>query len=561
MRAILALVSIFLLTPQLLFGSTEIIAERAALTTVSPEATKVGLGVLAAGGNAIDAAVAVSFALAVTHPQAGNLGGGGFLVYRDAESRAVWTLDYREVAPAAASRDMYLDEKGEPRPEASTVGPLAAGVPGAVAGLEAMHQRFGSRPWRELVEPAIALAREGFTWRPIDVAHLEEARKNRRIDQFPTTASMFFPGGSPLPVGVRVRQPDLARTLERIASGGARDFYRGTTASILLDAMRKDGGIISARDLREYQPTWRAPIRIDYLDYSIYTMAPPSAGGLLLAQMLQILKAYDLGSFGHQTPGYLHLLAEAGRRAYLDRNQYIGDPATARIPYALLFSEERAASWRRSLDLARATPTKTLVATGVAAQPGETTHFSIVDSFGNIASVTTTINTFFGSGYLVPQAGFLLNNEMDDFTTAPGKPTAYGLVQGSANAIEPNKKMASSMTPTIILRNENPFLVLGSPGGGTIPTSVLQVFLNVTVFGMSIGEAVDAPRFHHQAWPDQISWEAGRVSLDLLAQLNAMGHATKENESIGDVHAILIDDEGKLHAAADSRRGGLAGGF
>jgi gamma-glutamyltranspeptidase / glutathione hydrolase len=554
------LVLLLLLAALPLAGQTEIAAERAALSTVSPEATKTGLTVLASGGNAIDAMVAVSFALSVTHPSAGNIGGGGFLVYYEKATDSVWTLDYREVSPAAATRSMYLDDEGKPKSQASTVGPLAAAVPGTIAGLAEAHAKFGSRPWRELVEPAVSLAREGFRWRAIDVTHFAEAQKNRQIERFPSTAAIFFPEGEPLGVGTIVRQPELAKTLQRIAANGAREFYEGTTARLIVDAMRKDGGIISARDLREYEPTWRAPIRIDYRDYQIFTMAPPSAGGLLLGEMLQILEAYDLESFGRQTPLALHLLSEVARRAYLDRNRYLGDPATTRIPYTALFSPERASGWRSSIDLSRATPTASLVPESRGAEPGETTHFSIVDEQGNIASVTTTINTFFGNGYLVPGAGFLLNSEMDDFTIAPGTPTAYGLIQSDANAIGPSRKMASSMTPTIVFRNGEPFLVLGSPGGGSIPTTVLQVFLNVTTYGMRIGEAIAAPRFHHQAWPDRILFEEGRASLDLLSTLNQLGHATRAQDTIGDVHALMFQD-GKIYAAADARRGGMAGGF
>ncbi|HEY0591071.1 MAG TPA: gamma-glutamyltransferase [Thermoanaerobaculia bacterium] len=541
-------------------AQTALVVERAAISTVSPEATKIGLGVLAAGGNAIDAAVAASFALAVSHPSAGNIGGGGFLVYYDAATREVWTLDYREVAPAAATRTMYIGQDGKPAPEASTVGPLAAGVPGSVAGLAEAHARFGSMPWKSLVEPAAALASEGFAWRPVDAAHLEDAQKNRRIDRFPSTAALLFRDGHPPAAGDIIKQPDLARTLRRIADGGPREFYEGTTAKLLLEAMRRDGGIISARDLRDYRPAWRAPIRIDCGEYRIFTMAPPSAGGVLLAEMLQILKPYALRDFGFQTPAYLHILAEAERRAYLDRLQYVGDPSSTRIPYGALFSDERAAQWRASIALDRATPTRELAPQMKALEPRETTHFSLVDASGNIASVTTTINEFFGSGYLVPEAGFFLNDEMDDFTTAPGHPTAFGLVQGEANAIQPGKKMVSSMTPTIVFRGEDPFLVLGSPGGGTIPTTVLQVFLNVTAFGMPLGDAVAAPRYHHQAWPDEIRWERGRAPLELLDALNRIGHATKEVAPIGDVHAIMFKD-GKIHVAADARRGGLAGGF
>ena len=552
------LLAIFLAAPAA--AQTEIVAERAALSTVSPEATRIGLAVLANGGNAIDAAVAVSFALAVSHPSAGNIGGGGFLVYYDAATREVWTLDYREIAPFAATRTMYIGPDGKPSAEASTVGPLAAGVPGSVAGLAEAHSRFGSQPWKGLVEPAAALAAEGFAWRPVDVAHLEEAQKNRRNDRFPSTAALLFTDGTPPAAGDVIRQPDLARTLRRIADEGPREFYEGTTAKLILEAMRRDGGIISARDLRDYRPTWRAPIRIDYGDYRIFTMAPPSAGGVLLGEILQILKPYALRDFGFQTPLYLHVLAEAERRAYLDRLQYVGDPTSTRIPYGALFSDARAAQWRSTIALDRATPTRELAPQMKALEPRETTHFSVVDAAGNIASVTTTINSFFGNGYLVPQAGFFLNNEMDDFTIAPGVPTAFGLVQGEANAIQPGKKMASSMTPTIVFRGEDPFLVLGSPGGGTIPTTVLQVFLNVTTFGMPLGDAVTAPRFHHQAWPDEIRSERGRVPLPLLDALNHMGHPTKEVDPIGDVHAILFKD-GKIHVAADPRRGGLAGGF
>ncbi len=541
-------------------AQTELVVERAALATVSPEATKIGLGVLAAGGNAIDAAVAVSFALAVSHPSAGNIGGGGFLVYYDAATREVWTLDYREVAPAAATRTMFLDQEGKPAPDLSTVGPLASGVPGSVAGLAEAHARFGSMPWKSLVDPAASLASEGFTWRPVDEAHLAEAQKNRRIDRFPATAALLFAGGKPPAAGDVIRQPDLARTLRRIADDGPREFYEGTTAKLIVEAMRRDGGIISAHDLREYRPTWRAPIRIDYGEYRIFTMAPPSAGGVLLAEMLQILKPYALREFGFQTPAYLHVLTEAERRAYLDRLQFVGDPSSTRIPYRALFSDERAAQWRASIALDRATPTRELAPEVRALEPRETTHFSVVDGSGNIASVTTTINSFFGNGYRVPEAGFFLNNEMDDFTVAPGTPNAFGLIQGEANAIQPGKKMASSMTPTIVFRGEDPFLVLGSPGGGVIPTTVLQVFLNVTTFGMPLGEAIAAPRYHHQAWPDEIRWERGRTALPLLDALNRMGHPTKEGDPIGDVHAIQFKD-GKIHVAADSRRGGLAGGF
>ncbi|HEU4523280.1 MAG TPA: gamma-glutamyltransferase [Thermoanaerobaculia bacterium] len=540
-------------------GST-IIATKAALSTASPLATKVGLEVLRDGGNAIDASVAVAFALAVVHPQAGNIGGGGFLVYYDAETKGVWALDFRETAPGAATRDMYVMPDGTIS-SGSRTGPRAAGVPGTVAGLAAAHERFGSRPWKSLVAPSIAIAREGITVDREMAEDLVRQREERQIDQFPATAALFYPEGKPVAAGTRIVQDALASTLERIAEHGAADFYRGEIARRLIDSVRTAGGIIGDRDLRNYQPLWRSPLQIRYRDYDIYTMPPPSGGGLVLAAALNILAGYDMKALGQETTRAVHVQAEAMRRAYIDRNRYIGDPASTRIPFTELTSAARAERWRASIDPARSTPTVLLAPEdGPVTEGVHTTHFTVIDQKGNVASVTTTINGTFGSGFVVPGLGFFLNNEMDDFTLAPGKPNAAGLVQGAPNAIEPGKRMASSMTPTIILRNQRPFLAMGTRGGPTIPTTILQVFLNMIVHDQSLTDAIAAARYHHQATPEQIYVERDRPSRELLAALNAMGHGVHPRGPIGDVHAIAIQD-GRITAVADPRRGGAAGGF
>jgi gamma-glutamyltranspeptidase/glutathione hydrolase len=542
------------------FAGSTVVASKAALSTVSPAATQVGLAVMKRGGNAIDAAVAVSFALAVTHPQAGNIGGGGFLVFYEAKTKSVWTLDYREIAPGAAKRDMYVQADGNPS-KASQTGPLAGGVPGAVAGLELMHDRFGTRSWRELIDPAARLAREGYTVDPELAEDLATEKRDRQIDQFASTAAIFYPNGKPLAAGSKLIQKDLAGTLDRIAALGAKEFYEGETAKRFIEAIRDAGGIIGYRDLREYKPVWRAPIAIKFGEYELFTMAPPSAGGLILGETLNILSGYDLAAAGFQTPRALHLEIEAERRAYIDRNKYLGDPATTRIPYRELLSEERAKVWRATIKPNLVTPTVTLAEPGsVVAESNHTTHFTIIDPQGNIVSLTTTLNDNFGSGYIVPGCGFFLNDEMDDFTTAPGKPNLYGLVQGAANAIEPGKRMASSMSPTIVLKNGKPFMALGTRGGATIPTSVLQVFLNVVIYNKSLYDAVAAPRWHHQGLPEELFYEKGLAPQAAVDALVAMGHPVKQREPIGDIHAIQIVN-GKITAVADPRHGGAAGGY
>lgn len=553
-------IALVILSATSLHAGSTITATKAALSTASPYATNAGLSVLRSGGNAIDAAVAVAFALAVVHPQAGNLGGGGFLVYYDAKTKGMWALDFRETAPLAAKPDMFVTPDGKVTPDIRT-GPRAAGVPGSVAGLAEAHERFGSQRWKELLAPAIALARDGFTVDGQLSADLAKEKKERQIDQFPPTSAIFYPDGKPLAAGTKLVQKDLGLTLERIAASGASGFYQGETATRTVDAVHAAGGIIADRDLRDYKPLWRSPLKIAFGEYSIYTVPPPSAGGMVLAEALNILSGFDLTSTGFQTARTIHLEAEAERRAAIDRNHYIGDPATSRIPYRDLLSAQRAAQWRSTIDPLRATPTVSLTEPPASVAEGaHTTHFSIIDAQGNIVSLTTTLNENFGSGFVVKGCGFFLNDSMDDFTAAPGKPNHYGIVQSGSNAIEAGKRMVSSMTPVIVLRGDRPLMALGTRGGPAIPTTVLQVLLNVIVFHKSLAEAIAAPRYHQQGVPEDVFFEQDRTPKDLLEALGKMGHGVRGRDPIGDVHAIGLE-RGRLVAVADPRSGGAAGGF
>ena len=542
------------------FAGSNIVATTAALSTASPYATSAGLSVLKNGGNAIDAAVAVEFALAVAHPQAGNLGGGGFLVYYDAKTKDVWTLDFREAAPAAAQKNMFLLPDGKVSPDIRTGG-RAAAVPGTVAGLAAAYERFGSRPWKELLTPAIAMAREGVRVDAQLAEDLAAAKKNRNIDRFAPTQAIFYPAAAPLEAGHKLVQPDLATTLDAIAALGASGFYGGDVATRIVDSARANGGVISFKDLREYKALWRAPLKVAFGDYSLYTVGPPSGGGIVLAEALNILAGYDLAAMGFQTARAIHVEIEAERRAAIDRNRYVGDPAMSRIPYRDLLSAQRAATWRASIDPKRSTPTAMLTEPAMTiAEGSHTTHFSIVDRSGNIVSLTTTLNENFGCGLVVAGGGFFLNNSMDDFSAGAGKPNRYGLVQSTANSIEPGKRMASSMTPVIVLDRDRPYLVMGTRGGPAIPTTLLQVLLNVIVYRKPLVDAIAAPRYHHQGLPEDIFYEQGRAPKMLLESLGAMGHGVRGREAIGDVQALQFEN-GKIIAVADPRGGGAAGGY
>ena len=518
-----------------------------------PLASAVGRDLLRRGGNAVDAAVAVGFTLAVVHPEAGNLGGGGFMVIRTAAGE-VRTLDYRETAPGRASRDMYLDASGEPT-ELSVTGHLSAGVPGAVAGLVEAHRAMGRLPFAEVIGPAIALARDGFV---IDEYRSESiASDSARLARFPASAASFLPGGRPPAVGSTLRQPDLARTLEAIRDGGADGFYRGPVADLLVAEMARGGGLISHEDLAAYRAIWREPVTISYRGHTIYSMPPASSGGVTMGQILNVMEGYaPLPPFG--SPALLHREAEAMRRAFTDRNTWLGDPAYVRNPTERLLSKTYAAELRASIG-ERASPTPRF---DPAARGGSsTTHYSVVDAEGNAVSCTTTLNESYGSAVTVAGAGFLLNDEMDDFATAPGKPNMYGLVQGEANAIAPGKRMLSAMTPTIVLDSTGALmLVTGTPGGPKIITMVYHVLSNVIDHRMSLPDAVTAPRMHHQALPDSLQVEDGGFARAALDSLRALGHGISVRDYWGDVEAI-IRMPGGWQGVSDPRRGGGGAGY
>ena len=530
-------------------------AQHAMVVSAHPLASAAGVEVLKEGGNAIDAAVAVAFALEVVLPDAGNIGGGGFIVHRTAAGE-VTALDYREAAPAAATHDMYLDAAGNPT-EKSVVGHLAAGVPGSVAGLHEAWKRYGKLPWAALIAPAIRLA-QGHV---IDTARSRDIASDRDLlAQFPASRAQFLVHDSAPAPGTLWRQPDLARTLQLISDSGPDVFYRGQIADLIVAEMQRGGGLITKEDLRNYRAKWRTPIQITYRGHTIYSMPPPSSGGVTMGEILNIMEGYDtLPAFG--TAAYVHLLTEAMRRAFVDRNRWLGDPDFVHMPIERLLSKSYAATLRSQIDPKRATPTPT-DASGSGGEPMETTHYSIVDADGNAASVTTTLNGGFGSGVTVTGAGFLLNDEMDDFATAPGKPNMYGLVQGEANAVQGGKRMLSAMTPSIVLDSAgNLQMVVGTPGGPTIITSVTQVILNVLDHGMSLPDAVAAPRIHHQALPDQTYWEHGGLSDQAVQALLAMGHKLSERRGHSGIIAAIQKTAGGWVGVADPRYAGGALGY
>lgn len=519
----------------------------------SPIASEVGRDVLRRGGNAVDAAVAVAFALAVVHPEAGNVGGGGFMLIRTPAGK-VSALDYREAAPALATRDMYLDATGEPT-DRSVTGQLASGVPGTVAGLAEAHGRFGRMAWRDLLAPAVELARAGFVIDSYRSASI--AGDTTRLRAFPASAASFLPGGAPPVPGSTLAQADLAATLDLVRDSGAAGFYRGRVAELIVAEMRRGGGIISAADLAAYRAHWREPVRLSYRGHTVYSMAPVSSGGVTLALLLNIMEGWRGLRFG--SVDLMHREAEAMRRAFTDRNRWLGDPAFVTMPLPRLLSKEYAAGLRARIDTLRATPTPPFDPT---IREGEsTTHFSVVDADGMAVSSTTTLNNSYGSAVTVTGAGFLLNDEMDDFATAPGKPNMYGLVEGEANAIVPGKRMLSAMTPSMVVDSSgNLLLVVGTPGGPTIITQVYHVISNVLDHGMTLPGAIEAPRLHHQALPDRISVERGGFPDSILAELRAMGHAVAERGPMGDVEAIIRTARG-WRGVSDPRRGGGPAGY
>ncbi len=534
---------------------------RAVAVAGEPLAAEVGIEILRAGGNVVDAAVAAGFALAVTHPEAGNLGGGGFLLFRRASDGESFFIDFREKAPRRARRDLYTDEAGKPLPERIRSGPLSIGVPGSVAGLCMAAQRHATLPLARLVAPAVRLAREGFAVSPALAASLEEAWGWDTLSKDPGASRTFGRDGRPLREGETLRQPDLAGILEAIGRQGPAAFYRGAYAERLASGVQKLGGVLEARDLEEYSPVERPPLRGRFRALDILTAPPPSAGGVLLLMMLNMLDGAGLEPDGHNASATLHSIAEAMRRAYADRAEYLGDPDFVSVPVKQLVDPDYARQRFKDVDSGRATPSEKLgPGLTLPAGRGHTTHYSILDAQGNAAAVTTTLNWSYGCGILIPGTGVLLNNEMDDFSLGPDAPNLYGLVGTQANAVEPGKRMLSSMTPTIVARDGRTWLVLGSPGGSRIPNAVLQVLLNRALFDLPLQEAVDAPRIHHQWKPDVLVMEPRGIPADVRQNLERRGHRLQEAEwPIGEVNAAEREPtSGRVLGAADPRGSGKA---
>jgi gamma-glutamyltranspeptidase / glutathione hydrolase len=536
-------------------------AKQGMVVSSEPNASQAGIQILKRGGNSIDAAVAVGFALAVTHPQAGNIGGGGFMVIRLADGTAT-SFDYREKAPAKSVRNMFLDQHGNFIPEKSQEGYIACGVPGSVAGMLLAHEKFGKLSRAQVLQPAINLAQKGFRVTASFARDINSALVN--FGKYPATKKICLHAGSPYKEGDTFIQSDLAETLKRIAKEGRDGFYQGETAKLIVTEMNRGGGLISFEDLVSYRAIERPVVQGKYRGYEVLSMGPPSSGGVMLIHLLNLLENYDIAGSGFGSVETMSIMTEAMKLAYADRAEFLGDPDFYNVPVKTLLSRSYADERRKLIAPGAAKPSAA-ISHGVILpkEHEETTHYSVIDRWGNAVSTTTTINGWFGNGVVVDGAGFFLNNEMDDFSAKPGVPNMFGVVGGEANAIQPNKRMLSSMTPTIVLKNQKPFLLVGSPGGSTIMTTVLQVLMNVVDYGMNLRQAVDAPRIHHQWLPDTLQYEKTAITQEVLMELKRRGFFPVERTGIqGRVEAIMVDvKDGSYLGVSDFRGPGLAVGY